>query len=159
MISTKFKSPKLIKPTIGGQANCQYLYYSPNKKTTSVQRIIADIFCPDFWTNARKLHAGERLEAHHCDGQNMHNVWWNIVLLPSSLHTAIHRIKSIKLSKDGEMIKYLNPLDILLKTGLSLEEIITPEQCSDCKCISDQNNYKIYNNKGYIMEYRYFSKK
>lgn len=159
LISTKWGKIKLINPSIGGQADRQYLYYSPDKKTTSVHRVIADIFCPDFWTNTGKLRKGERLEAHHCDKQNMHNVWWNIVLLPSGLHAAIHRIKSMKLLKDGKMVEYQNPLEILLETGLSLEEIIAPEKCKGTKRLKAQGGYTVYSVKGHVLAYKYYPKK
>lgn len=57
------------------------------------------------------------------------------------------------------MVEYQNPLEILLETGLSLEEIIAPEKCKGTKRLKAQGGYTVYSVKGHVLAYKYYPKK
>lgn len=157
-ISLKGKKPRLLGAVPAGQPDRRYLYYKfmddkGNAHSISANKAVADVFCPNFWMD----ETDHRLEAHHIDGQKMHNTWTNLVLLPVQLHNAIHRIKKIVLLKDG-IKEYKNPLDLVYDTGLSLEDILLADK-SKKKPLKSDSKYTIYDIKGYLVGFQYHPKK
>lgn len=152
-ISLKRDQPKLLGANIGGQSDRQYLYYKFDGNTISVNRAVADVFCPNFWKDGTE----HRLEAHHCNKQKMHNTWTNLVLLPATLHKALDKIKKLVLLKDG-IIEYTNPLDLVYDTGLTLEDIILADK-SKKKPLKSDGKYTVFNVKGNLIGYQYYPKK
>lgn len=156
-ISLKGKKPRLLGAVPAGQPDRRYLYYKfmddkGNAHSISANKAVTDVFCPNFWKDKP-----QRLEAHHVDGQKMHNTWTNLVLLPVQLHNALHRIKKIVLLKDG-IKEYRNPLDLVYDTGLSLEDILLADK-SKKKPLKSDSKYTIYDIKGYLVGFQYHPKK
>ena len=156
VISLKGKLPKLLASFWGGQPDRRYLYYglsngkSEEPPTIGVHKVVADVYCPNYWGK------GVRLEAHHCDGNKLNNNWCNLVLLPTKLHGAIHKIKKMKLLVNGQMIDCPNPLDIVAMTGLSLEEILLVRQSKN-KPLKSNGGYTVFNIRGNIIAYQFYS--
>lgn len=152
-ISLKRNTPYLLGATLGGQSDRRYLYYcfsnDGNKNTISVHHAVAITFCPNFWG------AGKRLEAHHLDGEKMHNEVENLILLPTNLHAAIHKIKEIVLLDDRRIIPYKNPLDLVADTGLTLEDILLANKGKN-KPVKSQGGYTVFNIKGYLIGFKYY---
>jgi hypothetical protein len=140
----------------GGQPDRQYLYYKFSNggelKTISGNRAVADVYCPNFWKSE------SRLEAHHLDGNNFNNDYRNLILLTTPLHKAIHKIKKIVLLKDGKIIEYKNPLDLVLDTGLTLEEILLANKGKK-KPIKSDGKYTVFDLNGHLIGYEYYPKK
>ena len=153
VISLKGKQPKLLAAFIGGQPDRRYYYYGlPNGElppTIGMHRVVADIFCPNDWEENIEL------VAHHCDGDKFNNKWWNLVLLPTKLHGAIHKIKKMKLLANGKMIECRNPLEIVAITGLTLEEILLVKD-SKKKPLKSEGGYTVFNIKGNIIAYQFY---
>lgn len=141
---------------IGGQADRQYLYYGfckdKEKKTIGVHRAVADIFCPNFWGKDVKL------EAHHIDGNKLNNHYRNIILLPTKLHSAIHKIKKIVLLENGKITEYKNPLDLVHITGLKLEDILLANKGKN-KPIKSDSKYTVFDVKGHLIGFQYYPAK
>jgi hypothetical protein len=155
VISLKRKSAALLGAFLGGRSDRQYLYYGfseGDKQTISAHRAVADVYCPNFWK------PGCKLEAHHIDGNHMHNDYRNLILLPPILHKAIHKIKKIVLFKDGKIIEYKNPLDLVLDTGLTLEEILLANKGKK-KPIKSDGKYTVFDLNGHLIGYEYYPKK
>ena len=155
-ISLKGKKPRLLGAVPAGQPDRRYLYYKfmddkGNAHSISANKAVTDVFCPNFWKDKP-----QRLEAHHVDGQKMHNTWTNLVLLPVQLHNAIHRIKKIVLLKDG-IKEYKNPLDLVYDTGLSLEDILLADRKN--KPLKSDSKYTVFNVKGHLIGYQYYPNK
>ena len=71
-------------------------------------------------------------------------------MLPTHLHTAIHKIKKMVLFKDGQIIEYKNPLDMVYDTGLKLEDILLANK-SKKKPLKSQGGYTVFNVKGHLI--------
>lgn len=161
VISTKFNKIKLLKPYIIGPKNYQYLGYrfskNGNLESISVHRAVADVFCPNFWKNQsqKKLN----LQAHHIDGNHFNNDYHNLILLPKKLHDEIHRIRKIVLLKDGQIFTYLNVLELVYDTGLTLEDIILARYDGRRKKQKATGGYTVYNVRGWLIGYKYCPKK
>ena len=161
VISTKFNKIKLLKPYIIGPESNQYLGYrfskNGNMESISVHRAVADVFCPNFWKN--KSQKKLNLQAHHIDGSHFNNDYRNLILLPKKLHDEIHRIRKIVLLKDGQIFTYLNVLDLVYDTGLTLEDIILARYDKRRKKQKATGGYTVYNVKGWLIGYKYSPKK
>ena len=155
-ISIKGDRVKLLGANIGGQPDRQYLYYTFSMHgyptTIGAHRAVADIFCPNFWKSGRKKI---KFEAHHIDGNKMNNNYRNIILLPTHLHAAIHKIKKMVLFKDGQIIEYKNPLDMVYDTGLKLEDILLANKGKK-KPLKSQGGYTVFNVKGHLIGFKYY---
>ena len=154
-VSLKKMRAKLLKAFIGGQIDRQYLYYSfvkdGQKHTVSVHRAVADVYCPNFWPNRK------RLEAHHIDGDKFNNYYRNLILLTPELHAKIHTIKKIALFKDSKIIEYKNLLDLIYDTGLKLEEVLQIKKSK--KPLKSNSRYTVFNIKGYLIGLQYYSQR
>ena len=152
VISLKRKTPELLAAFPGGQPDRQYLYYTFSMKgyptTIGAHRAVADIFCPNFWKKGK-------FEAHHIDGNKMNNNYHNIILLPTHLHAAIHKIKKMVLFKDNQIIEYKNPLDMVYDTGLKLEDILLANKGKK-KPLKSQGGYTVFNVKGHLIGFKYY---
>ena len=156
VISMKYGKASLLKAYIGGQPDRQYLYYcfclAGEKHTIGMHRAVADVFCPNFWEKS------VRLEAHHIDGNKFNNDYRNLILLPTRLHAAIHGIKKMVLLKDGVLMQYRNPLDLLEETGLSLEEILLANK-GKRKPLKSTGGYTVFDIKGHLIGFQYYPQK
>lgn len=152
VISIKGDRVKLLGAIPGGQPDRQYLYYTFSMKgyptTIGAHRAVADIFCPNFWKKGK-------FEAHHIDGNKMNNNYHNIILLPTHLHAAIHKIKKMVLFKDNQIIEYKNPLDVVYDTGLKLEDILLANKGKK-KPLKSQGGYTVFNVKGHLLGFKYY---
>lgn len=152
-ISLKWGKASLLKAYIGGQPDAQYLYYgfclAGEKHTIGMHRAVADVFCPNFWGPS------VRLEAHHIDGNKFNNYYQNLILLPRPLHKAIHNIKKMVLLKDGVLLQYGNPLDLLEETGLTLEEILLANKGKK-KPLKSTGGYTVFEIRGHFIGFQYF---
>ena len=155
-ISMKWGKVRLLEAHIGGQPDRQYLYYGfyrgGENHTIGMHRAVADVFCPNFWDES------VRLEAHHIDGNKLNNDYRNLVLLPRELHKAIHGIKKMVLLKDGVLLQYRNPLDLLEETGLTLEEILLANK-SKRKPLKSTGGYTVFDIKGHLIGFQYYPQK
>lgn len=153
VISMKRGKVALLKAHIGGQPDRQYLYYGfyrgGENHTIGMHRAIADVFCPNFWDKS------VRLEAHHIDGNKLNNDYRNLILLPTRLHAAIHGIKKMVLLKDGVLLQYDNPLDLLEETGLTLEEILLANKGKK-KPLKSTGGYTVFDIKGNLIGFQYY---
>ena len=149
----KWGKAGLLKAYIGGHPDTQYLYYcfclAGEKHTIGMHRAVADVFCPNFW--GKSAH----LEAHHLDGNKLNNDYRNLILLPRTLHKAIHGIKKMVLLKDGVLMQYRNPLDLLEETGLSLEEILLANKGKK-KPLKSTGGYTVFDIKGNLIGFQYY---
>jgi hypothetical protein len=155
VVSLKRKSATLLGAFIGGQSDRQYLYYgfiNGDKQTIGGHRAVADVFCPNFWKSE------SRLEAHHIDGNKLNNDYRNLILLTPALHGAIHKIKKIVMLKDGKIIEYKNPLDLVFDTGLKLEEILLANKGKK-KPIKSEGSYTVFDIKGNLIGFEYYPTK
>lgn len=154
-ISLKRNTVKLLKAFMGGQSNRRYWYYGFEAKdkphTISMNRAVADVFCPNFWGNAK------RLEAHHINGNKLDNDYRNLILLTTKLHNAIHDIKKIVWLKDGMIKEYPNPLDLVYDTGLTLEDILLANKGKK-KPLKSEGKYTIFEIKGHLIGFQYYPK-
>lgn len=154
-ISLKRNTVKLLGAFMGGQPDRRYWYYgfaaNGNSHTISMNRAVADVFCPNFWGNAK------RLEAHHINGNKLDNDYRNLILLTPKLHGAIHNIKKIILLKDGMIKEYPNPLDLVYDTGLTLEDILLANK-SKKKPLKSEGKYTIFEIKGHLIGFQYYPK-
>lgn len=152
-ISMKWGKVSLLKAHIGGQPDRQYLYYGfyrgGENHTIGMHRAVADVFCPNFWDES------VRLEAHHIDGNKFNNYYRNLILLPTRLHAAIHGIKKMVLLKDGVLLQYSNPLDLLEETGLTLEEILFANKGKK-KPLKSTGGYTVFDIKGHLIGFQYY---
>ena len=156
VISRKYGRVTLLKPYIIGPKNNQYLGYSFSSgevESISVHRAVAEVFCPNFWRSKsqRKLN----LQAHHIDGNHYNNDYRNLILLPKKLHDELHKMKKIVLFKDGQIIPYLNVLDLVYDTGLTLEDIILARYDGRRKKQKATGGYTVYNVKGWLIGYKF----
>lgn len=156
VISRKYGRVKLLKPYIIGPKNNQYLGYGFSDgevESISVHRAVADVFCPNFWKgkNQKKLN----LQAHHIDGNHFNNDYRNLILLPKKLHDEIHKIRKIVLLKDGQIVPYMNVLDLVYETGLTLEDIILARYDGRRKKQKATGGYTVYNVKGWLIGYKF----
>ena len=155
VISIKGDRVKLLGAVIGGQPDRQYLYYTFSMHgyptTIGAHRAVADIFSPNFWKKGKKI----KFEAHHIDGNKFNNNYHNIILLPLHLHTVIHKIKKMVLFKDGQIIEYKNPLDMVYDTGLKLEDILLANKGKK-KPLKAQGGYTVFNVKGHLLGFKYY---
>lgn len=153
VVSMKWGKVRLLEAYIGGQPDAQYLYYcfclAGEKHTIGMHRAVADVFSPNFWDKSI------RLEAHHLDGNKLNNDYRNLILLPRSLHKAIHNIKKMVLLKDGVLLQYSNPLDLLEETGLTLEEILLANKGKK-KPLKSTGGYTVFDIKGYLIGFQYY---
>ena len=159
IVSLKWGKVTLIKRNTVGPKDCQYLgcTLSENgiKVSITVHRAVADVFCPNFWKSKKKLN----LQAHHIDGDHFNNDYRNLILLPKKLHDEIHKIRKIVLFKDGQIIPYLNVLDLVYDTGLTLEDIILARLNKRRKPMRATGGYTVYNVRGFRIGYKYCQKK
>lgn len=153
VISMKRGKVALLKARISGQPDRQYLYYGfyrgGENHTIGMHRAVADVFCPNFWDKS------VRLEAHHIDGNKLNNDYRNLILLPTRLHAAIHTIKKMVLLKDGVLLQYSNPLDLIEETGLTLEEILLANKGKK-KPIKSTGGYTVFDIKGNLIGFQYY---
>lgn len=156
IITLKRKEVKLLGVHIGGQSDRQYLYCTfsdeGQTRTIGVHRAVAEVFCPNFWGKNVKQ------EAHHLDGNKMNNNYWNLILLPTHLHSAIHKIKKIVLLEEGKITEYKNPLDLVYDTGLKLEDILLANKGKK-KPIKSDSKYTVFNVKGHLIGFQYYPNK
>lgn len=154
-ISLKKGIPHMIGACIGGQSDRQYLYYSLVRNrgniphTIGAHRAVADVFSPNFWGQRKKL------EAHHLDGNRLNNNVSNLILVPTDLHAAMHKIKKIALLEDSKIIEYKNPLDLVHDTDLklTLDDILMAEK--NRKPIKKYSgSYTVYRVKGYLLGFK-----
>ena len=91
----------------------------PDKtKTISANRLIADLFLPDYWP---ELRYGLK-ECHHMNHIRNDNRIENLLFLTSKLHNLINHVDTVWFSPgNGKPFKKTHPYDIMRKTGLSLE--------------------------------------
>ena len=155
-ISTKEKTPKLLKQEPGG-THKDYVYYKFSDKqsnreprTIGVHRAVAEVFCPNFWKT------GVKLETHHLDRIRDNNYFQNVILLPVNLHHALHNIKKIVLFKNGKIIEYKNPLDLVRDTDLTLEEIILANKDKKNKPLKSTGGYTVFDLKGHMIGFKYY---
>lgn len=155
-ISVKNDKLRLLSLTPGGGG---YFYFKFSEwgndiaeQSISVQRAVADIFCPNYWGNIR-------LQAHHMDKNRINNNYWNLVLLPINLHKAIHKIKKMVLLKDGKIIEIRNVLELAEMTGLTLEEIILVNKDSKKKPLKSNGGYSVFDIKGNLIGYQFYPEK
>ena len=155
-VSLKRKDAALLGAFIGGQPDRQYLYYgfinNGEKQTIGAHRAVADVFCPNFWKGS------SRLEAHHLDGNKLNNDYRNLILLTTPLHAAIHKIKTIVWFKDGKIVEYRNPLDLVYETGLKLEEILLANKGKK-KPLKCQDGYTVFDIRGHLIGFKYYPEK
>lgn len=92
IISLKRETETLIKQV---PLNSEYLACTlckdGSKYPMGIHRIVADVFCPNFWTD--KNPDKVRLEVHHVDKNRCNNNYTNLVLLPQKLHADLEKIK------------------------------------------------------------------
>ena len=152
-ISMKRRTPYLLGAFLGGQSDRRYLYYGftgeDRTESMSVHHAIAETFCPNFWSD------GKRLEAHHLDGNKLHNELSNLILLPTNLHAAIHKIKDIVLLEDKAIKHYDNPLDLVADTGLTLEEILLANKGKK-KPVRSDGGYTVFQIRGFLVGFQYY---
>lgn len=157
-ISFKRRKPKLLKKFLGGQPDCLYDYWGftgsddHKTKTIGIHNAVAKVFCPNFWGNDYG-----KLVAHHIDHNRFNNRWDNLILLTTELHAAIHKIKQLVLFKEGKIIEYNNPLDLVWETGLTLDDILMPYK--NKKPLKNNGGYTVYEVDGYLLGYKYYPTK
>lgn len=157
IISTKFGKIRLLKVYLVGEENNRYLGFTfsdgDTKISIGVHRAVAEVFCPNFWRskNQKKLN----LQAHHIDGNHYNNDYRNLILIPKKLHDELHKIKKIVLFKDGQIITYMNVLDLVLESGLTLEDIILARYDGRRKKQKATGGYTVYNVKGWLIGYKF----
>lgn len=155
IVSLKRGKVTLIKRNVVGPKENQYLgcTLSENgiKISITVHRAVADVFCPNLWKSQKKLN----LQAHHIDGDHFNNDYRNLILLPRKLHEELHKIKKIVLFKDGQIIPYMNVLDLVLESGLTLEDIILARYDRRRKKQKATGGYMVYNVKGWLIGYKF----
>lgn len=155
IVSLKRGKVTLIKRNVVGPKENQYLgcTLSENgiKISITVHRAVADVFCPNFWKSQKK----HNLQAHHIDGDHFNNDYRNLILLPRNLHEELHKIKKIVLFKDGQIITYMNVLDLVLESGLTLEDIILARYDRRRKKQKATGGYTVYNVKGWLIGYKF----
>jgi hypothetical protein len=150
-ISVKGNKVKLLSLTPGGGGYYYFKFSDDGLYSISVHRAVADVFCPDLWKT-------QDLQAHHIDKIRTNNYYENLILLPRKLHRRLEKIKKIILLKDGKFIEYKNPLDLMLDTGLKVEDIIVPDE-DGRKPLKSQGKYTIYEIDGNLIGYQYYPKK
>lgn len=158
IISLKRDTETLIKQV---PLNSEYLACTlckdGSKYPMGIHRIVADVFCPNFWTD--KNPDKVRLEVHHVDKNRCNNNYTNLVLLPQKLHADFEKIKRLCLLKDGKIIPYTNILDLVYDTGLSMEQIIYADRSKRRKPMKATGGYTVYNVRGFQIGYKYYPKK
>lgn len=109
------------KPNKKGEVYLGYKFSKPGSDPLPItcQRVIADCFLPNFWKGVDR----NKLQAHHLDHGCYNNIWTNIMLLPTPLHRVMDYVKKTALFADGEF-KEMNLYEIMIETGLSLDEMI-----------------------------------
>lgn len=145
--------PKLIQPNLVNQ----YYTYQLSKKTKgkskkrikTAQRMVAEVFCPNFWGDLDSLHT------HHLNGKKLDNYYRNLILLPPILHSPMNRVKRIAYFKNGKL-KLMNPLEIHRLTGLSIEEIV---MAAKGKTIKSYGKYSVFEVKGELIGFEFYPKK
>lgn len=160
LISTKHGKVELLKLVVcGGDGLDLYTGYKLAKKTYNEQRIltisshrlVADIFLPNYWKNKDR----NQLQAHHLDHSKNNNYYKNLILLPSELHNVMNRTKKMVLFKNGKF-RTLTPYEIMVKTGLTLDEVILSAKG---KPIKSYGKYSIFDVKGNLIGFQFFPKK
>ena len=158
IISLKRDTEMLIKqvPLNSEYLSCT-LCKNGSRNPMGIHRIVADVFCPNFWTDKNPDKA--RLEVHHVDKNRCNNNYTNLVLLPQKLHADLEKIKLLCLLKDGKIIPYTNILDLVYDTGLSMEQIIYADRSKSRKPMRATGGYIVYNVRGFQIGYKYYPKK
>lgn len=153
-ISVKNNKFRLLELVPGGGG---YYYYkfcelpTIDKTSISAQRMVADIFCPNFWQDKNK----NQLQAHHLDHNITNNYFKNICLLPSNLHTVMNKSKKLVYFHDNTF-EEMTPYEIMEETGLSLNEIILSTKNNPLK---SSGKYSVYEVKGHLIGFQFYPKK
>lgn len=164
VISMKNKKLRLLKHTQQGKRQNPYpaISFSRNgwRKGYNVGRVVADIYCPNFWSRFKKsswVADLTDLEVHHCDKDPYNSNYLNLILLPSYLHHIAHTIESYALLEGKELYECINPLRIVERTNLTPDEIIDAgwNQKGELK----ENGYTMYNVEGYRIGLKYKKQK
>jgi len=159
MVSLKYGKVKLLKASpCGAEGEERYTGYMMCKvvrgeqitRTITCHRLVADIFLPNYWKHLRR----NQLSAHHLDHSRDNNHWKNIILLPIKYHNLMARVKKIGLFRDKKF-RVMNPYDIMLETGLTLEEIIG---AIDKKPLRSDGRWTIFEVKGNIIGFLFYKK-
>ena len=160
VISMKHKKLRMLRQTRQGKKENPYpaVSFSRNgwRNGYSVGRVVADIFCPNFWSRFKKsswVVDLTDLEAHHCDRDPNNNNYLNLILLPSYWHHVAHTIESYALLDGTEMYECINPLRIVEKTNLYPDEIIDAGWNQKGELRAD--GYTMYNVEGYQIGLKY----
>lgn len=117
----------------------------------SCNRLIADCFLPNFWEGVDR----NKLAAHHLDHRRYNNVWTNIMLLPGALHYVMNRTKKTALFANGEF-REMNLYDIMVETGLSLDEMIL---ATKNKPLKSTGKWSVFEVKGNYIGFQFLPKK
>lgn len=153
-ISVKKDSCRLLGLVPGGGG---YYYFKfcelPFQKPTSisVQRAVADIYCPNFWQDYDK----NKLQAHHYDHNKINNYYRNLILLPTSLHFVMNKTKKMAYFSNSKF-REMNPYQIMEETNLTLNEIILS---SKKKPLKSQGKWSIFEEQGYLIGFQFKSDK
>lgn len=132
----------------------EYCFSQPGRKqkTVSAHRMVADIYLPNFWIGVDR----NKLQAHHINHIKSDNVWTNIMLIPCALHYVMNRTKKTALFANGEF-REMNLYDIMLETGLNLDEMILATKNKPERSIGGK--WSIFEIKGNYIGFQFFSEK
>lgn len=161
LISMKTGKPEIRTPYINGThvSGKPYLGYKLTKVvrgkqkelSISMHRLVADIFLPNYWKHLDR----NQLQAHHLDHTAQNNFVGNIALLPTRLHQIMNRVKKMIYLKGGTY-RVMNVYQIMQKTGLSMEEVVTA--CKG-KPLKSQGKYSVFEVKGHLIGFMFMPDK
>lgn len=110
---------------------------------------MADIFCPDYWTDLERNQKG----AHHLNHKTDDNCFRNLILLPVNLHNIMNGVQKTALfSNGGSRRKVMSPLQIAEVTGLSLEDII---QAAKGQAVRTEGSYVVFAVNGFELGFKF----
>lgn len=160
LISLKCGKIELRKatPCSESDGDDQYLGYKLTKVTygkrrelsITCHRLVADIFLPNFWTDTIKER--NKLQAHHLNHSKSNNYYKYLMLLPTRLHQIMNTVKKTVLLKNNGTFKTATPYQIMMETGLTLEEIILSAKG---KPIKSEGKYSIFEVKGHLIGFQF----
>lgn len=119
------------------------------QRSITAQRLIAEIFLPNFWANMNV-----KLDTHHLDHDKLNNIWWDLGYVTKGLHNYYNYIDKIYFFTGGKF-EYLNPYKIIYRTGLTFENLLLPLAKEPDKVVEDQDCRRVYIHKteGYFIGY------